>query len=246
MSNSTHDDICVGRHEAEIALLQAMYPSDMTWHEQRQEINYRPETGGSLTIRVPDEYPAEAQPVLIQAFDVSKDDIRDLIRDRVASLSLPHGEEVLDSIIQVFEEVVREREEASKVATLAHEDHRNGLKQVTYKTVIIWLHHLLNTNKRKLALNPSNGMDQINGVTKPGYPGILIYSGASDAVDAHVSELKNQRWQAFQIRLEEIVESKWTFSHSYGIKEVESMSEVAQSISHEQHRQEFLEATGIK
>lgn len=246
MSNHIRDDGCIERREAEIALLQAMYPSEMTWHEQRQEITYKPETGGSLTIRVPDGYPGEAQPILIQAFGMSKDDIRDIIRERIASLSLPCGEEMLDSVIQLFDEVVREREEASKLAALALENHHSSLEQVTYKTVVIWLHHLLNTNKRKLALNPSNAMDQIFGLTKPGYPGILVYSGATYAVDAHVSELRNQRWQAFQIRLEEPGESRWTFSHGQGIKEVESMSEVARNISQEHHRQEFLEAVGIK
>lgn len=245
MSIHSQDDTCSERREAEIALLQAMYPSDVTWHEQRQELLYKSETGGSIILRVPDEYPSAAQPVVIQAFDIGKDDIRDTIQKRIASLASREGDEILDAIIQAFDEVVRDRREASNIVARAN-DHRHGSDQVNYKTVVVWLHHLLNTNKRKLAMNPSNSVNQIAGVTKPGYPGILVYSGVAHAVDAHVSELKNQRWQAFQVRLDQVNESMWAFSHGPGIQEVESMSEVAQSISAEAQRQEFLQAVGIK
>lgn len=239
------DDDYVSRRDAEIALLEAMYPSEITWHEQRQELTYTPQAGGSLTLRVPDEYPGEVHPVLIQACDFGKDDIRTIFRTRVDSLVLPIGEEILDTIIQAFEEVVGERQDASNAIVAASND-RHKSDQPANKTVIIWLHHLLNTNKRKLALNPSNDINQISGVTKPGYPGVLVYSGVIHAVDAHVSELKNQRWQAFQVRLEEVGKNTWTFSHGSNIKEVESMSEVAQSILQDDNRRDFLEAVGIK
>ncbi|KIW19894.1 hypothetical protein PV08_00469 [Exophiala spinifera] len=96
------------------------------------------------------------------------------------------------------------------------------------KTVIIWLHHLLATSKRKLAVSqphvnsnsnsnsttktakakakptsaspPSVSASTISGMTKPGYPGILLFSGPRDLVDAHVKELKDLNWQAFSKR----------------------------------------------
>ncbi|EHY52963.1 hypothetical protein HRR83_006204 [Exophiala dermatitidis] len=79
------------------------------------------------------------------------------------------------------------------------------------KTVIIWLHHLLALSKRKLAVNPtvqtgppslslSSSASGISGLTKPGYPGIMIFSGPRDLVDAHVAQLKRLNWQAFQVR----------------------------------------------
>ncbi|KAL2396967.1 hypothetical protein ABEF93_005331 [Exophiala dermatitidis] len=79
------------------------------------------------------------------------------------------------------------------------------------KTVIIWLHHLLALSKRKLAVNPtvqtgppssssSSSASGISGLTKPGYPGIMIFSGPRDLVDAHVAQLKGLNWQAFQVR----------------------------------------------
>ncbi|KAG9776345.1 hypothetical protein KCU88_g4896, partial [Aureobasidium melanogenum] len=83
------------------------------------------------------------------------------------------------------------------------------------KTVIIWLHHLLALSKRKLAVTPSttahthtttgtlsssSSASGISGLTKPGYPGIMIFSGPRDLVDAHVAQLKGLNWQAFQVR----------------------------------------------
>lgn len=246
MSDHSQHDEQNERREAEIALLQAMYPSDMTWHEQRQEITYKAELGGTLILRIPDDYPEENQPTLIEALDRNKDDIRNIVRKRIDDLGVSNGEEILDAIIQAFEEVISERQEATEASSILTDSNKDPGGNDTYKTVIIWLHHLLNTNKRKLALKPSINMDQVSGITKPGYPGILVYSGTTAAIDAHVSELRNQRWQAFQIRLEDVSEDTWVFSHGHGIKELESMSEVTQSISSQDNRQTFLKAVGIK
>jgi hypothetical protein len=119
----------------------------------------------------------------------------------------------------------------------------------TSKTVIVWLHHLLNTNKRKLALSPPPSATPVSGCTKPGYPGILIYSGPASAVLEHINTLKAQNWQAFQVRYEE--EELWTFSHGHGVKEMESMSDIVKSVGIEDHvgkkqKEEFLKAVGIK
>ncbi|EXJ90514.1 hypothetical protein A1O1_03617 [Capronia coronata CBS 617.96] len=97
------------------------------------------------------------------------------------------------------------------------------LQQRCPKTVIIWLHHLLALSKRKLAVTPttttttisttgttmssssssspsSSNSISISGLTKPGYPGIMVFSGPKDLVDAHVRELRGLNWQAFQVR----------------------------------------------
>lgn len=246
MSDHPQQDEQDERREAEIALLQAMYPSDITWHEQRREITYKPESGGSLTIRIPDNYPGEVQPTLIEALDRNKGDIRNTFRKRIDDLELPIGEEVLDAIIQAFEDITNELQEATKASDTERSKKEAANSSTSYKTVIVWLHHLLNTNKRKLALSPSINMDQVSGITKPGYPGILVYSGTIAAVDAHVSELKNQRWQAFQVRLEDVSEDTWRFAHGSGIRELESMSEATQSILSKDNQQAFLKAVGIK
>lgn len=248
MSSHTPDNDGAERREAELALLEAMYPSEISWHEQRQEITYKPETGGSLVVRVPDGYPGATQPELIQVFDVTKEDIRDIFRKKVNDLLLTNEGEVLDAIIQAYDDLLHEQQETSVATTPALTDGKlvREHELMTYKTVVVWLHHLLNTNKRKLALSPTADLGQISGLTKPGYPGILVYSGTALAVDAHIVELKNQHWQAFQVRLEEVSESAWSFQHATSIRELESMSDVVQAILSDEQRQKFLEAVGIK
>ena len=107
-------------------------------------------------------------------------------------------------------------------------------------TVIVWLHHLLNTNKRKLALSPD---PSVSGITKPGYPGVLMYSGPAKAVREHVNELKGQNWAAFQVRLEEA--EAWEFSHGKGVREVEAMGDVVAAVG-EARKAEFMQAMKIK
>ncbi|KAH7039841.1 uncharacterized protein B0I36DRAFT_357227 [Microdochium trichocladiopsis] len=169
------------------------------------------------------------------------------------------GEEILDALILAFQDLVEkegnpenhdgaENNTTTATTAITHEaaeDSPNHHSQRAtaaaassstqkskrqHKTVVIWLHHLLNTNKRKLALHPtlslsraqpshsklsinhnttttmpptsssSSSSSTITGLTKPGYPGILVYSGPSELVAAHVAELRAQRWQAFQVR----------------------------------------------
>ncbi|KAI3326806.1 hypothetical protein HD806DRAFT_488260 [Xylariaceae sp. AK1471] len=146
--------------------------------------------------------------------------------------------------------MVSSREDAHQSATRQTTNQSTsetkGNNAPTNRTVVIWLHHLLNTNKRKLALNPSMTGSRISGVTKPGYPGLLIFSGEGSAVDSHVLELRNQRWQAFQIRYDTGDSEVWQFKHGAGICEVESMSDVVQSIVDPQLREVFLGCIGVK
>ncbi|KAK5075514.1 hypothetical protein LTR64_001721 [Lithohypha guttulata] len=235
------------RQQAELALLQAMFPDQVTWNDQRQEVQYKSTAGASLTLRLPEGYPGKQEPTLLGAFDQQKKDIRQLTKDTFNSLNLPLDQEVLDTLLQRFEDVVESRartlESTQSSKVLADSATTN---EESCKTVVVWLHHLLNTNKRKLALHPSIGAAKIVGLTKPGYPGVLIYSGPREHVDAHVAELKDQRWQAFQVRMDVAGPTSWSFSHGSGIREVESMSDVTQAIVEKENRDAFLEAIHIK
>ena len=238
---------CVQRQEAEVALLLAMYPDQIDWDPAQQQLRYISDKGAVLCLRLPALYPELEAPLLISALDCKKNDLRDKTRLKLEPLLNLRNEEMLDRIVQAFEDLVESiqtssvHEETTSVS--ASQERRNVLQ---YKTVVIWLHHLLNTNKRKLALNPSMHESQIIvGVTKPGYPGILLYSGPSDAIDAHVADLKSQRWQAFQVRFTEEVTTPWSF-REYKIVEVESISEAAHAISDELNREIFLQAIKVK
>lgn len=238
---------CLDRQDTEIGLLETMYPEQLDWNQSRKELKYSGNSGATLTLRLPEDYPANAGPMLVSALDGSKRDLRDLTRNKIAALNLPSNEEVLDTIIQAFEDLIDDGDRADSVGDMPSDlALETGAIHRTSKTVVIWLHHLLNTNKRKLATTPSTRSTDITGITKPGYPGIILYSGNEHTVTDHVAELKKQRWQAFQVRLEEVSAKPWDFTHASGIREVETMSEISQGIVDQDNREAFLKAVHIK
>ena len=255
------------RLESEIELLTAIYPDQATYTPKSREVKFV-QDHASLQLRIPDTYPETGLPDVIAATDETKHDIRTETKNAIQALNLQDGEEVLDAMISVFQQIISNKLETSSIASAKSTKSIKGTKDEgtdTKKTVIIWLHHLLNTNKRKLALSPS---PPVSGITKPGYPGVLIYAGPARAVSAHVNELKAQNWQAFQVRFEE--EICWRFAHGEGVREVESMADVVKLLeidgkdASEKHTQkgcgqngrtggegqkqkdEFLKAVGIK
>ena len=150
------------------------------------------------------------------------------------------GEEVLDAIVTAFIDLTVPQGAGESEAWPNDLKGARGEPEVK-ATVLVWLHHLLNTNKRKQALSPSS--PEVCGITKPGYPGVLIYTGPSAAVHEHVNELKSLNWQAFQIRLE--TEDEWHLTHGHGVREVESMKEVVAEVG-EARKEAFLEAMRMK
>lgn len=254
------------RLDNEIELLTAIYPEQATYSPRSRELKFT-QDHAALHLRIPDTYPESAAlPDVLGATDSSKHDIRTPLKTAITALNLPEGEEALDAIISAFQDVLSTRLETSSIASTKSANHSKEAHAASdaKKTVIIWLHHLLNTNKRKLCLSPP-----FAGITKPGYPGVLVYSGPVMAVNAHVNELKAQNWAAFQVRFEEEVE--WRFAHGDGVKEVESMADVVKLLEVEsgdpcargmhkekkgeeaegigqgqRQKEEFLKAVGIK
>lgn len=245
--NNDIRDAYLDRQSVEISLLQAMYPEQLEWSQTRNELKYTGNLGAFLTLRLPENYPKDASPMLISALDSSKNDLRDLTRNEIASLQLPLDEEVLDTIIQAFENLVNNIDRSDPVKEIASDQLvETIIRSETSKTVIIWLHHLLNTNKRKLAITPGARSTDFAGITKPGYPGVILYSGDAQSVTDHVAELKQQKWQAFQVRFEETSSEPWKFAHGSGVREVETMSEISQGIVDQNNRETFLRAVHIK
>jgi hypothetical protein len=229
------------RIENEFALLEAMYPEEVVYIEKSKEVQYN-HAGSSLLLRLSDAYPQSEKPQIISATNSNKMDLRDKLKAAIASL--PTGEEALDSFVNAFRELL-DAEEA-EAASKGHSNYRtsNGIanlhRDAKKQTTIIWLHHLLNTNKRKLALSPLN--DEVSGISKPGYPGVLIFSGSASAVQEHVNILKQQNWAAFQVRYEDATE--WKFEHGSAVKEVESMAEIVKDIG--DRKDEFLDAMRMR
>ena len=307
MTDPTTDNS--SRFEAELSLLEAMYPQSIRYTSQSRELLFKPPpassspSGGELILRLPDTYPESGLPTLISARDGAKNDLRDRTRHMITELDLVEGEEGIDRIVAAFEVLVGEPFSGTSVADEQLEQNsiddtgtglsiaggsqaaqaQKGEGLLAPKTVIIWLHHLLATSKRKLAITPSltgispspspspslsNSMPAIalksapslSGMTKPGHPGIMVFSGASALVDAHVRELKGLNWQAFQVRYDSTedsdgsdgVRSLWKFSHEEEnattgkIIEVETMAELVKGIVDERDRTVFLRAVGVK
>ncbi|KZM23299.1 uncharacterized protein EKO05_0004508 [Ascochyta rabiei] len=256
------------RLDNEIELLTAIYPEQASYSSKSRELKFIQEHA-ALQLRIPETYPETGLPDVLGATDTARNDIRDQTKAAVRALHLPEGEETLDAILSAFQQVLSDRLETSSIASAKSAKSTKSIKATKHedshsqKTVIIWLHHLLNTNKRKLCLSPA-----FSGITKPGYPGVLVYSGPAAAVSAHVSELKAQNWAAFQVRFEEDV--RWQFAHGEGVREVESMADVVKSLEFDEklassqtahkggkkagiadgmgskQREDFLKAVGIK
>ena len=164
----------------------------------------------------------------------------------IQALGLTEGEEALDAIIACFRLLIEGTDSDLNSGAGTNND-LSAYKMTTGergRTVIIWLHHLLAPGKRKLAVAPPAS---ISGITKPGYPGVLVFAGPKSPVMEHVNTLKAENWQAFQVRHEE--DECWEFAHS-GVVEVETMSEAVAAVEFGAHgarrKQQFLEAVGIK
>ncbi|KAF9735581.1 hypothetical protein PMIN02_009967 [Paraphaeosphaeria minitans] len=225
------------RLEMELELLQAMYPEQVAYDSKSRDLKFTDDGGALLQLRIPENYPQSGFPDVLGARDARKNDLREKVRSAIKDdPRLAKGEEALDAIIASFQAVVDTK------SVLVHSENINELSDTTasYKTVIIWLHHLLALSKRKLALSPIS----ISGITKPGYPGIMLFSGPTVLVTDHVNTLKAENWQAFQVRYEDA--ELWTFEHRNGIREVETMAEVVKGLQEENRRDEFLKAVGIK
>lgn len=304
------NDQAAARFEAELEMLQAIYPNDdgndktVTFNPSHRELRFTTTTTttttGTFTLRIPSSYPVSLSPpeILMASCTLANSthkDLRTQTKSAFQALNLTlegggGGDEILDALLLSFQDVVESQQHQHRhqsaqdhatysggqpdsllSSTSSTSPHHKPPPQRPYKTVVIWLHHLLNTNKRKLALHPSlyasvpnstTSSDRseanptsITGITKSGYPGILLYSGPRDLVTAHVSELRAQRWQAFQIRHDSDDDDNddhdfvglWAFDHPAGtIVEVESIAAAVRSITNPHQREQFLAAVGVK
>lgn len=229
------------RLATEVALLESMYPDQVTFNRKSQEMSYVLHNA-SLHLRLPAGYLIDSLPEVLSA-NVGKQDLRDTVKESITTHET--GEEVLDSIIFTFNDAMEQTaSQLSNTHESTNDSPLNDGTSFSKVTMMIFLHHLLNTNKRKLCLSPSH--PSISGVTKPGYPGVLVYSGPSHAVREHVNELKAQNWAAFQIR-SEIEGEEWEFKHGKGVVEVESMGDVVAEVDvREGRKQVFMEAMRMK
>lgn len=229
----------------EIELLESMYPHSVRLDRKAADLSFsaNPDSTDKLVLRLPPSYPERGAPEVVLARSCAGLDLRVQVQTLVKEVcdeNAPAGEEpgeVLDAVIARYLELVEPEDRETGEEAVANSSSASGGS----KTTIIWLHHLLATSKRKLAINPSSSHGKVTGVTKPGYPGVMVFSGVRTAVEDHVAELKGLNWQAFAVRYE--ADEEWKFEGD--IKEVETMAEVVQCIE-EGRREAFLKAVGVK
>lgn len=93
----------------------------------------------------------------------------------------------------------------------------------------------------------------MNGVCKPGYPGIVIVEGESANVDDFVEQIKQLRWQALSVKAEmeyEVGEGrKLSGNGEEGrahVHEVEAVADVTAILRPAGLEEWFLEGMGIR
>ncbi|GAA5965467.1 hypothetical protein JCM3765_003292 [Sporobolomyces pararoseus] len=77
-----------------------------------------------------------------------------------------------------------------------------GTGSIALKCTLIWSHHLLATSKRKDIVAWSTEL-KLFGISKPGYPGVIVIEGSKENVDEFVWRIKQLQWKALQIRCEQ-------------------------------------------
>ncbi|KAK3079648.1 hypothetical protein LTS18_004317 [Coniosporium uncinatum] len=120
------------------------------------------------------------------------------------------------------------------------------------KRVVIWSHHLLATSKRRDILTWSKEL-HLSGFSRPGYPGAVFAEGEVESVDEFVRRLKALRWQALQVRAEEVGGERLCRDDAggegggQGVKEVEGLGDVVEGLGRwgEGVREMFLDGMKI-
>lgn len=171
----------------------------------------------TVQVTLPAAYPSGANPIVtFNAPHLSRNEhhtLQTALTARLAELASSTTERILD-IVEFFTTCIPE----PSSPTIADPPASTTESPSSSTIVLIWFHHLLSTTKRKDIL----GLP-LRGISRPGYPGILVLQGPKDDVDDAIGELRGMRWQAMQVRAE--VEGHEKFLDE-GVHEVGSVAEV--------------------
>ena len=146
--------------------------------------------------------------------------LKEELNDLLKSLSLPSEERLLEVINYFIEYTPIQPPSTSNTESAIP---YKSISQRPDSIILIWFHHLLSTAKRKAIL----AFQSVRGISKPGYPGILVLQGSRNVLDVTVADLKVMRWQAMQVRGEIEGHEKYL---DEGIREVETVAEVVEEM----------------
>jgi hypothetical protein len=74
-----------------------------------------------------------------------------------------------------------------------------------HSRIIFWSHHLLSTAKRRSIQEWCTEL-QLWGISRPGYPGVIVIEGPFHEAAEFTRRIKALRWQALSVRYEETME----------------------------------------
>jgi hypothetical protein len=111
----------------------------------------------------------------------------------------------------------------------------SSAKAQSISRTLLRTHHLLSTQKRKSILNWCSEL-QLWGISKVGYPGVIIVEGRKNDVDEFERRIKSLNWLALNTRWQEDGEEaklgpvvcKRVYSSRLKVIEVENVSEVGE------------------
>lgn len=185
-----------------------------------------------LQFLLPAAYPSTAKPTVTLTCSSSVS----TVQRKAARAALQHiidgtepGVENLDVIISSFQDALHSlplsstgHEVAEKEGEGEEEERRRRRRGI--KRVVIWTHHLLATSKRRAILAWSKEL-RLAGYSRPGYPGSVFVEGEVDDVDEFVGRLKEMKWQALQVRAEEVGQDR-LLEVEGGVEEVEGLGDI--------------------
>ena len=210
---------------------------------------------------LPQTYPSTCKPnvYLSCGGDVSTSQRKDarvalarIVEEQEANL------EILDLIINAFLDVLATFTSAPDLSASSSDvKRRSGTNRQTdpsssndqaqrIKHVVIWSHHLLATSKRRAIQSWSKDL-RITGYARPGHPGAIFAEGEESEIDDFVRRLKALRWQALQVRAEDLVDERiMGETLGEGIVEVETLGEIAEGLKGRSAETSLLFLEGMK
>ncbi|KAK7543877.1 hypothetical protein IWX49DRAFT_145374 [Phyllosticta citricarpa] len=253
------------RQRNEIALLESMYPEEFLMIKDAQsleediEFEIKVDASHTLSFIMPASYPESSHPQVFLSFgeDIENDErrhFRAILRDIIQKQEL--GIECVDLIIGDLRLALEDVKVASDHALKSASKHSNEgptVHEPEGLRVVLWMHHLLATSKRRAIVQMSRE-SCLAGYSRPGYPGSVYVEGEADNVRSFVDELKTMRWQAIQERASESCPMSALTLISAGMKgiqEVQGLGEMAEGLkSHGEKGSEvasfYLESMKIK
>jgi len=224
------------KQAAEHDLLLAVYPDKIT-NDSHKSFEFILGDDNHLLVHLPANYPSTSSPeISLHSSKLSKNDHSKYLAIVAEIIAAKYAESLGEAfLIEALQECSDRFEEFTALSNQDNDLTNDKITTPTNtanKTVnvisLLWFHHLLSTTKRKFIVSESASR-KLSGFSKPGYPGALILWGDQSEVHGMITELKDMRWKAIQVR-DEIAMDARCKNAPVGVIEKESIGEIATNL----------------